>query len=403
MKLSGRENIRMRVAVLGYGTIGRGVCEIIMSPVTSYTNRISISHIWIRKGKEKILPEMCDDFNIILEDKTVDVVVEVLGGLEPAHTMIIEALKAGKHVVTANKKVTAMYLQEFLDVAKENNVQFLFEATTGGGIPWIRSVEKVKRIDKISDFHGIFNGTTNYILDRMYKDGSEFDDVLKQAQKLGYAEHDPSADIDGVDVANKLQITTSLAYDCIAPADFPVFGIRTITKTDIDYFREKDQVVKLTAEAKVQGEFLSCCVEPVVFSKDSMEASVPDNFNLGSVTGTTIGELKFYGQGAGKLPTGNAIVQDIIDIMEGEEETAFDFSKDVKFCYNKVIKNYVLRTTATEEDIRSVFGSHVKTAEVFHGNVYYTIEEVSTLTLHEGVKELQKMDELLFVARLNQG
>ncbi|HCO29182.1 MAG TPA: homoserine dehydrogenase, partial [Lachnospiraceae bacterium] len=194
----------MRVAILGYGTIGRGVYEIISQKATTYTSRMSVSYIWIRKGKEKVLPEMCDDFNKILADKEVEVVVEVLGGLEPARTMILEALRAKKHVVTANKKVVAAHLQEFLQVAKENEVQFLFEASTGGGIPWIRSVEKVKRIDEVSDFHGIFNGTTNYILDRMYKEGAEFDEVLKQAQQLGYAEHDPSADIDGIDIGNKL-------------------------------------------------------------------------------------------------------------------------------------------------------------------------------------------------------
>lgn len=389
----------MKVAVLGYGTIGRGVCEIIMNPTTAFTKRLVVSHIWVRKGKEKILPEMCDDFNQILEDKTVDVVVEVLGGLEPAHTMIIEALKAGKHVVTANKKVTAKYLQEFLEVAKEHNVQFLFEATTGGGIPWIRSVEKVKRIDAISDFHGIFNGTTNYILDRMYKEGAEFDDVLKEAQQLGYAEHDPSADIDGIDVANKLQITTSLAYDCIAPDDFPVFGIRNVTKKDIDYFKKQGKVIKLIAEAKVQDEYLSCCVEPVVFAKDSMEASVPDNFNLGSVTGTTIGELKFYGQGAGMLATGNAVVQDIIDLMEGEEEAAYDFSKDVKFCYEKVMKHYVVRTCVEEQEMKTLFANQIQGKEIFEGETYYQIDNISTGEFYKKVEALQKKDTKVFVVR----
>lgn len=392
----------MRVAILGYGTIGRGVYEIISQKATTYTSRMSVSYIWIRKGKEKVLPEMCDDFNKILADKEVEVVVEVLGGLEPARTMILEALRAKKHVVTANKKVVAAHLQEFLQVAKENEVQFLFEASTGGGIPWIRSVEKVKRIDEVSDFHGIFNGTTNYILDRMYKEGAEFDEVLKQAQQLGYAEHDPSADIDGIDIGNKLQITASLAYDCIAPSDFPIFGIRTITKLDIDFFKRKGKVVKLIGEAKRQEGVVSCCVEPVVFSKDSMEASVPDNFNLGSVTGTTIGELKFYGQGAGMLPTANAIVQDMIDIMEGEEETAFDFSKQVKFQYDKVKKDYMLRTMVGEAKVREVFGEHTKLPEVFEGMVYYPIKDISTGQLHEGVERLQKEDRSLFVARINQ-
>ena len=392
----------MKVAVLGFGAIGKGVYEIISKKATTYTRQISVSYIWIRKGKEKVLPEMCDDFDTILQDKEVDVVVEVLGGLEPAYSMIIQALKAKKHVVTANKKVVAAHLREFLQVAKENNVQFLFEASTGGGIPWIRSVEKVKRIDDVSDFHGIFNGTTNYILDRMYKDRIEFDVALKQAQKLGYAEHDPSADIDGIDISNKLQITTSLAYDCITPENFPVFGIRNIVKTDIEYFRSKGKVIRCIAEAKRQGEALSCCVEPVAFSKHSMEACVPDNFNLGSVTGTTIGELKFYGQGAGMLPTANAIVQDMIDILEGEDETAFDFSKQIEFCYTAVIKDYILRTNLEEQDVRNVFGNHVGDVERLDGLSYYPVNQVSTLELHQGVEQLKQLDEGLFFVRFQQ-
>lgn len=393
----------MKIAVLGYGTIGRGVYEILSNPVTDYTKKIQVSYIWIRKGKEKALPEMCDDFNIILQDKEVEVVVELLGGIEPAHTMILEALRAGKHVVTANKKVTAQYLKEFLEVAKEHHVQFLFEATTGGGIPWVRSVEKVKRIDEVSDFHGIFNGTTNYILDRMYKEGAEFDDVLKDAQQLGYAEHDPSADIDGLDIGDKLQITASLAFDCIAPNNFPIFGIRTITKNDISFFKNRGQVVKLIAQAKRSNNILSCCIEPVVFSKDSMEASVPNNFNLGSITGTTIGELKFYGQGAGMLPTANAVIQDIIDLLEEKNETAFDFSKEVEFCYDKIVKDYIIRTSLPEEKVREVFGENVGEREEYLGNYYYEILTISTKRLHDGIQQLQVYDKTVFGARIHVG
>lgn len=392
----------MKVAILGYGNIGQGVCEILDKPVTGFTKELNLAYIWVRKGKEKTRKEMCDDYSCILNDKEVSIVVEVLGGLEPAHSMIIDALKAGKHVVTANKKVTAKYLKEFLDVAKENGVQFLFEATTGGGIPWIGSVEKVKRVDEVSDFHGIFNGTTNYILDRMYKEGADFDDVLKQAQKLGYAEHDPSADIDGIDVSNKLQITASLAFDCIAPDDFPVFGIRCVTKNDIEFFKQRRQVIKLIAEAKRVGEELSCCVEPVVFAKDSMEASVPDNFNLGSITGTTIGELKFYGQGAGMLPTGNAVVQDIIDLLEGKKEEAFDFSKNITFCYDKIQKSYVMRTIVSEDRVKEVFGSCYTKKETMSDVTYYEIDQISTGAFHRAVKQLQQEDGSLFIARIHE-
>lgn len=391
----------MKAAILGYGTIGSGIYEILANATSTYTSRLAVSYIYIRKGKEKTRSEMCDDIDIILNDPEVEIVAEVLGGLEPAHTLILRALKAGKHVVTANKLVTAAYLQEFLDTARENNVQFLFEATTGGGIPWIRSVDKVKRIDAVSDFHGIFNGTTNYILDHMYKDDKDFDEVLKKAQELGYAERDPAADIDGIDISNKLQITASLAFDCIAPDDFPVFGIRHIIREDVRYFKEKGKVLKLIAESHCENQICSCSVEPVAFEKYEMEASVPENFNLASVTGTTIGELKFYGQGAGKLATANAVVQDMIDIMEGEEAQAYDFSKHVEFEYNLVIKNYVLRTTAKEEDIKEIFGEHVGEVETYESLKYYAIHKISTLDMHNAVKKLQKKDSKAFFCRLS--
>ncbi len=177
----------MNIAILGFGTIGSGVYEIIEHATTPETKALHVTHILIRKGKPKTLPYMCDDIETILNDPALDVVVETMGGLEPAHTYILQALQAGKHVVTANKAVVAAYVKEFHECASENDVNFYYEASTGGGIPWIQGLEKALRIDQVNRIHGIFNGTSNFILDHMQRYQATFDEVLKEAQHLGYA------------------------------------------------------------------------------------------------------------------------------------------------------------------------------------------------------------------------
>ena len=167
----------MNIAILGYGTVGSGVALIIEQAHTPFTKKLHVKHILIRKGKNKILPTMCDDIHTILNDKDCDTVVETMGGIEPAHTYILQALKSGKHVVTANKAVVAKYLQEFIECAKENHVKFYFEATTGGGIPWIEGLDKAMRIDEIDHIYGIFNGTSNYILEHMERYDADFDKI----------------------------------------------------------------------------------------------------------------------------------------------------------------------------------------------------------------------------------
>jgi len=206
-----QEVITMNIAILGYGTVGKGVYEIVKK-ASGKTECLHVSHILIRKNKERILPEMTDDMGEIVNDSHLDVVVEAIGGIEPAHKYILNALNHKKHVITANKAVIALYLKEFTEAARANGVKFYFEASVGGGIPWIQGLEKALRIDQVSSIEGIFNGTSNFILDQMSKRGQSFSQVLKEAQKLGYAEADPSADIDGIDVANKLSISAEFAH-----------------------------------------------------------------------------------------------------------------------------------------------------------------------------------------------
>ena len=333
----------MRVAILGYGVVGRGVDEIIRTRVPS----IEVARI-LELPDRLTDPRMTSDYQEILGDTDIEVVVECMGGLEPAHTFILAALDAGKSVVTSNKAVVAAFFGEFAEHAQASGTSLLIEATCGGGIPWIASIEKARRIDDVSAFSGIMNGTTNYIIDRMVKEGIDFDVALAQAQKLGYAERDPSADIDGIDVANKTIIGACVAFDVDCERDIPVSGIRTLTKADLDFFAEKGMTIKLLGRGVCNGDSYAVAVTPCAVPVRSLEGTVPDNLNLVTLEGSTIGTLKFYGQGAGSLPTGNAIVQDILDIAAGRKPK-YDFSRGLAWDPTLLAGDFVIRTTAPVE------------------------------------------------------
>ncbi|WP_322150334.1 homoserine dehydrogenase [Paratractidigestivibacter sp.] len=328
----------MKIALLGYGTVGRGVDQIISDRVGS----VEVARI-LELPDRLSDPRMTSDYAAILSDDQIELVVECMGGVEPAHTYIMGALEAGKHVVTSNKAVVAACFDEFAACASAHNVGLFIEASVGGGIPWIAGIEKARRIDEISSFKGIMNGTTNYIVYSMLKEDAEFGDVLAEAQKLGYAERDPSADIDGIDVKNKTLITASVAFDVACVHDLPVSGIRNLTKADLDLFGERGLTVKLLGRGVQKDGRYAVAVEPVACELESLEANVPSNFNLVSLDGATVGELKFYGQGAGSLPTGNAIVQDVLDCESGARRPVYDFSRGLEYDPALLTGDYVFR------------------------------------------------------------
>ena len=340
----------MKIALLGHGTVGRGVDNIIAHHVP----QVEVKRI-LELPKFCTEPRMTPNFDDIVNDPEIELVVECMGGLEPAHTFICRAMDAGKSVVTSNKAVVAEFFAEFAQKSVSNNVGFFLEASVGGGIPWIASIAKVRRIDEVSSFSGIMNGTTNYIIDSMAKEDLDFDVALGRAQELGYAERDPSADIDGIDVRNKTIISASVAFDVACTKDLPVTGIRTMTKQDMIMFNQDGRQVKLLGRGVQRDGRYAVAVEPVALSAHSMEAAVPSNFNLVSLEGTTIGDLKFYGQGAGSLPTGNAIVQDVIDCANGIRPQ-FDFSRGLEYDPTLLTSSYVFRTTAEGPSDATVYG-----------------------------------------------
>lgn len=335
----------MRIALLGFGTVGRGVDRIVSE------RALGVEVARILELPDRLSdPRMTSNFDDILADPSIELVVECMGGLEPACSYIMAALESGRHVVTSNKAVVAANLERFAAASRASGAGLYIEAAVGGGVPWIASVEKVRRIDDVTSFSGIMNGTTNYIVDAMRRQGADFADVLTRAQELGYAERDPSADIDGIDVLNKTIISASVAFGVACERSLPASGIRNLTKADLDALAEKGLTVKLLGRGVRSEDRYAAAVEPVAVAEDSLEASVPSNFNLLTLDATTVGELKFYGQGAGSLPTGNAIVQDVLDCASGARCPVYDLTAPLSYDPSLLRADYVFRTTASLGD-----------------------------------------------------
>ena len=307
----------MKIAILGYGVVGSGAYEILTK------NGYPVKKVLDIRPHDELGDVLTANYDDILNDKEIGVVAEAIGGLEPAHTFVVKALKAGKCVVSSNKHLICEYYDELHALASENGVTLRFTSAVGGGIPWLYNLSRTIKGDEVSKIMGIMNGTTNFILDAMITDSRDFDEVLKEAQALGYAEANPSADIDGLDVARKTAISSSIAFNTrVKESDVSIFSLRNITKNDIDYIREKlGKTVRYMGfgEKNADGT-ISTYVEPVILPSDALEASVNKNFNLISLFAKSAGRLSFFGQGAGKYPTGHALATDVIDIVNGASE-----------------------------------------------------------------------------------
>lgn len=310
----------IEIAVMGYGTIGSGVVEVIDTNGASIANRtgdvIHVKYVLDLRDfpGDPIQNKIVHDVNVILEDPKVRIVVETMGGVNPAYQFVKSALLAGKSVVTSNKELVAAHGAELLALAKSKELNFLFEASVGGGIPIIRPLNQSLTADEIYEITGILNGTTNYILTKMEREGKPFDEVLAKAQELGYAERDPSADVEGYDSCRKIAILSSLAFgQQVDYEDIYTEGIRGISHVDLKYAKIMNRTVKLLASSKkVKDEFYAM-VAPVMISDTHPLYAVNGVFNGILVRGNVIGEVMFYGAGAGKLPTASAVVADVID------------------------------------------------------------------------------------------
>ncbi len=334
----------MQIAIMGFGTIGSGVAELLLKNQKSIVAKSGHSALDIKYildirdfSNHELGKYFTTDFNDILNDSSVGIVVECMGGTTPAYEYVSSCLKAGKSVVSSNKELVAAKGYELLELAKENNVNFLFEASVGGGIPIIRPISQCLAANEICEIAGILNGTTNFILTKMIEDGMAFDEALKLAQDNGYAERDPSADIHGHDAARKICILASLCFGKhVYPDAVETEGITNITPEDVAYAKDWGGVIKLIGRAKLNdNERISATVGPCLIQNHSQLASVDDVFNAILVRGDAIGDVVFYGKGAGKLPTASAVVADVIDCAKHS-------TKRKNFGWGPAIDNYVI-------------------------------------------------------------
>ena len=316
----------VQVAIMGYGTIGSGVTEILDQNADQIKKGcgqdVALKYVLDLRDfpGSPVEDKIVHDFQVIEQDPEVSVVVETMGGLNPAYPFVKASLLAGKHVVTSNKALVAAYGTELLAIAKEKNVNFFFEASVGGGIPIIRPLYRCLKGEKIVEITGILNGTTNYILTKMGKEGASFETVLKEAQALGYAERNPEADVEGYDTCRKIAILTAMATGKeVNYEDISTEGITKITDVDFKYADKLGTSVKLFGTSRMDGEEVHAWVAPVMIEKDHPLYAVNDVFNGIMVKGNMLGTAMFYGSGAGKLPTASAVIADIMEAVENAD------------------------------------------------------------------------------------
>lgn len=361
------------VAILGLGVVGGGTLEILLEKKKQIADEYGVDLTVVAvldKFKDKVLKygldtSICaDSIDDICDNPDVDIVVECMGGLEPARTFLIKALEAGKSIVTSNKEMFAKSWVELEQAAAKTGAGLYYEATTGGGMPIIRVMTQAMQANSIMEIKAIINGTTNYILSKMTQEGADYAEVLKDAQALGYAEANPVADVEGYDSSYKLSILSSLAFNKRLPVELiSREGITNITKTDIAVARELGFVIKLLAIAKRRGEKIEARVTPVFLSKDHPLANVNDSFNAVFLVGDNVGDIMLYGRGAGALPTGSAIVSDIVFCARQEKHARYSemnvsmTESDIEYDYES---EYYIRL-----DVHDVIGVIADIAAVF--------------------------------------
>ena len=340
----------MNIGLLGCGVVGGGILDFCAG-----REDLTVTKVLVRRPRPDLGALAVTDIADIVNDEAIGIVAEVMGGLHPAYEYICAALKAGKHVVTANKAVISAYYPELTGLARECGVSLRCTAAVGGGIPWLTNLERCKRLDSICELGGIMNGTTNFIMDAMHASPVSFPEILKQAQELGYAEADPSADIDGDDVRRKLTISANIAFDVLVQEeDIPMFGIRTVTDGDIRAFKAHGFVCKLLATAKAAEGGVCAFIEPTLVDSHDLEAAVPKNFNLITYCGEKVGRHSFFGQGAGRYPTAFNAVEDCLDIVAGKPGFYTQAMKPAPVLCGGEAHPYYVRTACPDAFLQSV-------------------------------------------------
>ena len=360
----------MKIGLLGFGVVGRGVYDIV-------ADRDDIQVAKVLCLEDITLPdaEVTKNFQDILNDDTIDTVIEAMGGLHPAYEFVRAAMEAGKNIVTSNTALVATFYDDLIPLAEEKGLKFRCTAAVGGGIGWLSEVERSRRIQKIHKVGGIMNGTCNYILDSMTRLGLDYGEALKQAQALGYAEANPSTDVEGIDTWHKVILSSNIAFGVsIDKAGVPAAGISRITAADVENFKAHGLVCKLISTGKLADGKCSVYVQPTLIPQGDPEAAVPSNYNLITLIGQWSDRMSFYGQGAGRYPTAYNVVQDCQDILLGRGFYS-PYGEKVTVCNDEKLRFYVRGGKDLPAAVAENWGSAVVT------------EPVSVAAIHAWLKE----------------
>ena len=382
----------MKVAVLGFGTVGYGVYEMLKN-----AQGLSAGPVLVRPGKADEAFKV-DSIEAIASDDSVDAVAEVMGGVEPAFSYACAVISAGKHFVTSNKALVAAKGPELAALAKEKGVAFLFSAACGGGVPFLHNMSLAAQSDTIELVGGILNGTTNYMLDAMQRRGLTYAEALADAQRLGYAEADPTADVTGLDALRKIMLACAVAFGKMPVKGLNNEGIDSFTAEDAEYLHSKGLTCRLVVSG-VPGEAdaLSAFVEPVLFERTAPECSVLDNFNMARYHGKCSGDIVLMGQGAGRWPTASAVLRDLSDIISGRRTMMNPDVQCVCADNSAVRRKYCVRIPAGAQ-----LSLPVEKEEIFGDNKYVTTADVPVSAMHAEADKIRKGGAKVFFAAIGQ-
>lgn len=397
-----------KIAVLGYGTVGSGVVEVLETNKDSITKRagreIEVKSVLDLRDfpGDPIQEKIVHDVDVIINDPEIEVVVEVMGGVEPAFTFVKRALEAGKSVCTSNKALVAAHGPELLEMAKKRNLNFMFEASVGGGIPIIRPLNQSLTADEITKITGILNGTTNYILTKMDKEGSTYEETLKEAQELGYAERNPEADVEGFDACRKIAILTSLAYgSTVKFEEIRTEGITKITTKDFKYAGKLGYVVKLLATSCKENDKVYAITAPFMINSTHPLYNVNDVLNGIYIHGNVIGNVMFFGAGAGKLPTASAVVADVVDCVKHKDKnvmTVWSVEKLELGDADDEVRKFFVRVKGNVSDLSAVnaaFGNvQTVTVDGIDGEFGFITEPMSERAFAEAAKKIDMIHRI---------
>ena len=379
----------MKVAVLGFGTVGKGVYDMLRT-----CPQFEAGPVFVRPGKADEAFKI-DSLDAILADKSVEAVAEVMGGVEPAFFYCAEALKAGKHVVTSNKALVAAKGIELNRLAVENGVGFLFSAACGGAVPFLHNLELARQSDEIISLGGILNGTTNFMLDKMQSEGMDYDDVLKEAQALGYAEADPTADVTGLDALRKIMLGCAVAYDMLPVEGLLNEGIDSLKAADVEHFQSKGFTCRLLAKGGLVGGKLFAYVQPVLVKSDAPECAVKKNFNMAKYLGKNSGQIVLMGQGAGRYPTASAVLRDLECLCFGQRIMMHSECREVCADNSGSICSYYVRLPKA-----FAAGLELESCEEEGDTVRGVTKPVSVQAMHDSVRAMRRGGADVFFAEL---